>query len=82
MIILITDGIPTVPLWTSDPVNDAICAASKISEKKIGFCCIGLQPNKDCLIKVTDAAKGNLYVLDELNRDTLVEVARANFQLL
>lgn len=82
LIILITDGIPTVPLWTSDPVNDAVSAAGKIFEKKISFCCIGLQPNKECLIKVTNTARGNLYVLDELNREVLVEVARQSYQLL
>ena len=82
LIILITDGIPTVSLWSSDPINDAVLAAGKISDKKINFCCIGLQPNKDCLIKVTNAAKGKLYVLDELNREVLVEVARKSGQLL
>ncbi|NLZ51931.1 MAG: VWA domain-containing protein [Thermoanaerobacteraceae bacterium] len=82
LIILITDGIPTVPLWTSDPINDAVSAAGKILNKKIDFCCIGLQPNKDCLIKITNAAKGKLYVLDELNREVLVEVARKSGQLL
>ena len=82
LIMLITDGIPTVSLWTTDPINDAITAAGKIAKNKINFCCIGLQPNKDCLIKVTDGAKGKLYVLDELNRDILVEVARKSGQLL
>ncbi len=82
LIILITDGIPTVSLWSSDPINDAVLAASKIFKNKIDFCCIGLQPNKDCLIKVTNAAKGKLYILDELNREVLVEVARRSGQLL
>ncbi|MGI5859730.1 MAG: vWA domain-containing protein [Tepidanaerobacteraceae bacterium] len=82
LIMLITDGIPTVSLWTTDPINDAVSAAGKIAKNKINFCCIGLQPNKDCLIKVTDAAKGILYVLDELNREVLVEVARKSGQLL
>jgi len=81
LIILITDGVPTVPLWTSDPIIDAVSAARKICEQKISFCCIGLQPNKDCLIKVTNAAKGNLYILDELNREVLIEVARKSCQL-
>jgi magnesium chelatase subunit D len=82
LIMLITDGIPTVSLWTNDPINDAVSVAGKIAKNKINFCCIGLQPNKDCLIKVTDAAKGKLYVLDELNREVLVEVARKSGQLL
>ena len=30
---LITDGIPTVSVWSSDPVMDAIKAASEIIRK-------------------------------------------------
>ncbi len=80
LIMLITDGIPTVSLWTSDPINDAVSAADRIAKNKINFCCIGLQPNKDCLIKITDAARGKLYILDELNREGLVEVAKKSSQ--
>lgn len=80
LIMLITDGIPTVSLWTSDPINDAVSAAGRIAKNKIDFCCIGLQPNKDCLIKVADAARGKLYILDELNREGLVEVAKKSSQ--
>jgi magnesium chelatase subunit D len=82
LIILITDGIPTVSLWTQDPIKDAINAASKIAKKNIDFCCIGLQPNKDCLINITKAAKGKLFVVDELNRDVLIDVTRESGQLL
>jgi magnesium chelatase subunit D len=82
LIILITDGIPTVSLWTQDPIKDAINAASKIARKNIDFCCIGLQPNKDCLINITRAAKGKLFVVDELNRDVLLDVTRESGQLL
>ena len=56
---LITDGIPTVSLWSADPIKDAINAAEKIAKNKINFCCIGLQPNKDCLVKISEAAKAS-----------------------
>ena len=46
LIMLVTDGIPTVPLWTDDPLKDAITAARKIKKPKSNFCCIGLHPNK------------------------------------
>ncbi|HHW03459.1 MAG TPA: VWA domain-containing protein [Thermoanaerobacterales bacterium] len=82
LMILITDGIPTVSLWTADPIKDAINAASKIARKNIGFCCIGLQPNKDCLINITKAAKGKLFIVDELNKDVLLDVTRKSGQLL
>ncbi|WP_422444030.1 vWA domain-containing protein [Thermoanaerobacterium sp. DL9XJH110] len=82
LIILITDGIPTVSLWTADPVQDAINAATRISRKNINFCCIGLQPNRDCLVKITQAAKGKLFIVDELNREALLDAARKSGQLL
>ncbi|MGB9813073.1 MAG: vWA domain-containing protein [Thermovenabulum sp.] len=72
LMILITDGIPTVPLWTNDPLKDAIKAAEKLSRRKIDFFCIGLQPNKDCLSKISKAAKGKLYVVEELRKDALL----------
>lgn len=82
LIMLVTDGIPTVALESSDPIKDAINVANKIARKKVSFCCIGLQPNRDCLIKITEAAKGKLFVVEELNRELLVEVARKTNQLL
>lgn len=82
LIILVTDGIPTVSLWTADPIKDAVSAAEKIARKKIDFCCIGLQPNKDCLISIAKAAKGKLFVLDELDLNVLLEATRQSGQLL
>lgn len=82
LIMLVTDGIPTVPIWSTDPVKDAIIAAQKIGKKKIDFCCIGLQPNKDCLTRIAKAAGGKLYVVDELNRDLLVNVIKSSGQLI
>ncbi|MCF6096641.1 VWA domain-containing protein [Thermovorax subterraneus] len=82
LIMLVTDGIPTVPVWSTDPVKDAIIAAQNIRKKKIDFCCIGLQPNKDCLTKIVEAAHGKLYIVDELNRDVLVNVLNNSRQLI
>ena len=80
LIMLITDGIPTVSLWSADPIKDAINAAEKIAKNKINFCCIGLQPNKDCLVKISEAAKGKLFILDELSREALVEIVNKDSQ--
>lgn len=82
LIILITDGIPTVPLWSTDPIKDAIIAAQEIANKNISFCCIGLQPNKDFLVKITKAAKGKLFIMEELNRDSLLEATMKSGQVL
>jgi magnesium chelatase subunit D len=82
LIILITDGIPTVSLWTSDPIKDAISAAKNMSKKGFEFCCIGLEPNKDCLRKVTKAAAGKLFIVNELDRDSLILATKKSGQLL
>lgn len=74
-IILITDGIPTVSLWSSDPMEDAVRAASIVSKNRIGFSCIGLQPNQEYLTKIVNAANGTLFVLEELNKKELIDVA-------
>lgn len=78
LIILITDGIPTVSCWTSDPINDAVRAASFISKNKVEFYCIGLQPSRNCLSKIVQAANGRLYILDELEKEKLIGIA-SNF---
>jgi magnesium chelatase subunit D len=82
LIMLVTDGIPTVPLWTDDPLKDAITAARKIKKTKIQFCCIGLHPNKECLVDITKAADGKLFVVDELEKQALVDAVRESGQLL
>lgn len=75
LMMLITDGIPTVSIWSTDPVMDAIKAAKKIPEKNIYFSCIGLQPNKKYLEKIAKGGKGNLYIVDELKTDLLIYIA-------
>lgn len=76
LLVLLTDGIPTMHKWTSDPAKDALTAAAEIARMKVPFCCIGLAPNRTYLEKVCAVAKGNLYVVDEFDRDTLADVVR------
>lgn len=75
LLLLITDGIPTVPKWTIDPLADALEAARKIGRCRINFGCIGLQPSKKYLEELTRAAGGTLYVVDELDEHSLVSIA-------
>ena len=75
LMMLITDGIPTVSNSSMDPVKDAINAARKIAEKNIYFSCIGLQPNKKHLEQIAKEGQGNLYIVDELRTDLLIHIA-------
>jgi magnesium chelatase subunit D len=77
LLILITDGIPTMNRWTADPARDALTAAKSIADKKITFMCVGLQPNRDFLSRLVDVAHGKLYIVDEFDKDILVNLVRA-----
>lgn len=75
LLLLITDGIPTVPKWTIDPLADALEAARQVGRERIPFGCIGLQPSRRYLEELSKAAGGTLHVVEELNEDSLVHIA-------
>ena len=75
LLLLITDGIPTVPKWTLNPLEDALQAASMLERARMRFGCIGLQPNRSFLEALSKRAHGTLYVVDELERETLASIA-------
>lgn len=76
LVLLITDGIPTVPSSTLSPVDDAIDAARKLARRGIKLGCIGLEPNRGFLKQMVEAARGTLYVVDELESSVLASIAR------
>ncbi len=75
LLLLITDGIPTVPKWTIDPLADALEAARQVGAGRIPFGCIGLQPSRRYLEELVRAGGGTLHVVDELNEDSLISIA-------
>lgn len=80
LLLLITDGIPTVPKWTVDPLADALEAAKQVGERRIPFGCIGLQPSKRYLAQLAQAAGGKLHVVEELDEQNLVIIAHTERQ--
>ncbi len=76
LLVLITDGIPNTALWTLDAKADAIEASSHIPENKIRFICIGVESNRFYLEKLASRANGSLYLVDDLNRDNLINIVR------
>ena len=68
LIILITDGVPTLGTMTTDPVHDALEVAKRIKVKKYGFTCIGLKPHLDYLNQLSQIAGGSIYAVDELEK--------------
>ncbi|QUL99132.1 MAG: VWA domain-containing protein [Candidatus Fermentithermobacillus carboniphilus] len=76
LVLCITDGIPTVPSKTLSPIDDAIHAAKELARRGIRLGCIGLEPNHTFLKQMASAAKGSLYIVDELDASTLAAIAR------
>ena len=76
MLVLLTDGIPTMNQWTGDPARDALTAAEHIAQNNIPFTCIGLASNKGFLRRLTEIARGTLYIVDEFDRDVLAKLVK------
>jgi magnesium chelatase subunit D len=75
LLLLITDGIPTVPKWSVDPLADALEAARCVGAGRVPFGCIGLQPSRRYLEELVRAAGGSLHVVEELDEEALVTIA-------
>jgi len=71
-VLLITDGIPTVPKWGNHPMDDARRAAAEAGRQRLRLVCLGLEPNRGFLTELSVAAHGTLYVVDELEPDSLL----------
>jgi len=80
LMILITDGIPNFPLWTMDAQADALKAAEMIAEAKIRLVCIGVIPNEEFMRELARVSKGNLYIVDELDKNSLLDVVTHEWQ--
>ena len=76
LLVMITDGVPNTPLWTLDAKSDALEAASFIPEEKIHLVCIGVESNRIFLEKLSNRADGVLYLVDDLNKDNLINIVR------
>jgi magnesium chelatase subunit D len=80
MLVLITDGIPNIPLWTLDAKADALEAAALIAKEKIRFICIGVEAHRFYLEKLAEKAEGVVYLVDDLNKDNLINIVRMEKQ--
>lgn len=76
LVLCITDGIPTVPSRTLSAIDDALEAAREIARHHIKFGCIGLEPNKGFLQELVTLAKGNLYIVQDLEASHMAAIAR------
>ncbi|MBE3589228.1 MAG: VWA domain-containing protein [Firmicutes bacterium] len=76
LLLLITDGIPTVSRSPLGPLEDALQAADEVARARLPFSCVGLEPNRGYLAELARRAGGTLYVVEELHEATLIEIAQ------
>mgnify|MGYP000991737719 CR=1 FL=1 len=77
---LITDGIPTVPLTGGDPSADALKVAASFKSAPAEFVCIGLDPNQSFLEKLNKESGGRLHVIKELEMTVLAQLIKKELQ--
>lgn len=78
LLLLITDGIPTLGENSPDPLRDSLDAALDFRQQtRFRLCCIGLQPNRSILKRLVETAEGSLHVIDELNAQSMLRIARS-----
>lgn len=75
LILLITDGVPTVPKWSTNPLADALHAAEEIRRKRVSLICVGLEPNRRFMERFAEVAGGRLYIVEELEASELIAIA-------
>jgi magnesium chelatase subunit D len=76
LLLLVTDGIPTVSLAGGNPLDEALEEAARLRGSGIALCCIGLEPNERYLADLAYRAGGRLQVVAELRPELLAAVAR------
>lgn len=72
LIMLLTDGNPTLADATHNPMYDALLAAKEIKKLGYGFVCFGLKPQRNFLTYLTQCAGGTVCLVDELETNLLI----------
>lgn len=84
VLLLITDGVPTVAAESRDALADAVAAATRLRRERVRLICIGLRPQQNYLQRIARAAGGEVYILDELEKHAITRAVwspRAVFSL-
>ncbi|MBS3985825.1 MAG: VWA domain-containing protein [Selenomonadales bacterium] len=74
LLIVITDGIPTMAMSAGDPMEEVLQQAKDIGKRRLNLCCVGLQPNQRLLCRIAEAAGGSVHVIDEITAPLLLSI--------
>lgn len=76
LLLLVTDGIPTVGRSGGSPLEEALEEAGRLRGSGVALTCIGLEPNEHYLRDLVSRAAGRLHIVAELRPEVLASVAR------
>lgn len=82
LLLLVTDGIPTVSATGGSPLEEALHEANAFRDSGVSLCCIGLEPNERYLRELARRAGGMLHVVAELRPELMAPVAERERQRL
>jgi len=74
LMVVITDGIPTMAMNTGDPLQEALDVAETIGKSGLSLCCVGLQPNHKLLDRLAQSAGGSVHIIDEITAPELLRI--------
>lgn len=74
LMVVITDGIPTMAMNTGDPLQEALDVAETIGKTGLSLCCVGLQPNHKLLDRLAQSAGGSVHIIDEITAPELLRI--------
>ena len=74
LLIVITDGIPTMALAGGDPMEEVLQQAKDIGNQGFRLCCVGLEPNHRLLQRLAAAAGGSAHIIDEITTPVLLSI--------
>lgn len=75
ILLLLTDGVPTISLHSKDPLQDALNSALTVKEAGVKSVIMGLEGDKDFLEKLSLTMGSCLYLLKEISTQSLLEVS-------
>ena len=76
LLVLITDGLPTRPSQSGDPLADSLEVAALIPQNKVQLVVIGLNADANFLRALAEIGGGTLYLVEDLELESLVSIVR------
>jgi magnesium chelatase subunit D len=74
VLMLLSDGVPTLGYDGGDPMEDALSACAQVRRHRLHLCCIGLGENTDLVKSLAQHAGGRAYIVPSIDLASLRRV--------